>query len=83
LTTGNKSFSVPVSETFQGKIVWQGMVHVFDLMGHPKATKCYAWSSFIEGSKKRRFYAVLNILPVDSPQKAVRASIVRDFKSGA
>jgi hypothetical protein len=47
--------SVPVSETFGGNIVWEGVVHVFDLTGHPKATRAYAWSSPIEGSDKRRF----------------------------
>jgi hypothetical protein len=31
----------------------------FRLEGHPKATRAYAWSSPIEGSDKRRFYAVL------------------------
>jgi len=31
--------------------------HVFDLEGRPKATRAYAWSSPIEGSDKRRFYA--------------------------
>ena len=74
--------SVPVSEMFQGEMVWQGMVNIFDLTGHPKSTKCYAWSSPIEGSKKRRFYAVLNIPPVDSPERAVRAAIINDFKTG-
>jgi hypothetical protein len=73
--------SVPIMETFQNEMVWEGIVSVFDLEGHPKANKCYAWSSPIEGSKKRRFYAVLHVPPVDSPQKAVRASIVRDFKN--
>ena len=34
-------------------------VHVFDLAGHPTATRAYAWSSPIEGSTKRRFVAVL------------------------
>jgi hypothetical protein len=27
--------SVPVRETFGGKTVWEGVVHVFDLIGHP------------------------------------------------
>jgi hypothetical protein len=27
--------SVPVRETFDGKPVWEGVVHVFDLTGHP------------------------------------------------
>jgi hypothetical protein len=27
--------SLPVRETFEGKPVWAGVVHVFDLTGHP------------------------------------------------
>jgi hypothetical protein len=50
---------VPVHETFGGDTVWEGAVHVFDLVGHPSATRAYAWSSPIEGSTKRRFFAVL------------------------
>ena len=74
--------SSPVSENFEDKPVWQGVVHVFSLKGHPEATKCYAWSSPIEGRTKRRYYAVLHIPPVDSPERAVRASIVKDHKDG-
>jgi len=71
---------VIVSEHFGSDTVWGGIVSVFKIEGHPKADKCYAWSSLIRGSKKRRYYAVLHIPPVDSPAKAVRASIVHDFK---
>jgi hypothetical protein len=42
--------SVPVKETFGGKTVWEGIVHVFKISGHPKAHEAYAWSSPIEGS---------------------------------
>jgi hypothetical protein len=35
----------------------------------------------IEGSTKRRYYAVLHIPPVDSPEKAVRATIVQDART--
>src|SRR5439155_25831991 len=70
--------SVPVREAFEGKPVWEGVVHVFDLAGHPTATRAYAWSSPIEGSTKRRFFAVLHQPPVDSPQAAVRAAIVAE-----
>jgi hypothetical protein len=73
--------SVPVRETFDGKPVWEGMVHVFGLTGHPTATRAYAWSSPIEGSTKRRFFAVLHQPPVDSPQAAVRAAIVAEQRS--
>jgi hypothetical protein len=71
---------VVVIEKFGDKTSWSGTVSVFDLKGHPLATKAYAWSSSIEGSTKRRYYAVLHIPPVDSAEKAVRASIVRDQK---
>ncbi len=74
--------AVTVQETFQGQIVWEGLVFVFALKEHPQATKCYAWSSPIEGSTKRRYYAVLHIPPIDSPEKAVRAAIVQDYKAG-
>lgn len=73
--------SVAVKEVFEGQTAWEGSVQVFDLTGHPEADKCYAWSSPIEGSEKRKFYAVLNIPPVDSPEKAVRASIIQDFRA--
>ena len=73
--------SVPVKETFDGKIVWDGVVHVFKLNGHPKANKAYAWSSPIEGSDKRRFFAVLHQPPITSPVEAVRAAIVAETKA--
>ncbi|HEY2031318.1 MAG TPA: hypothetical protein VGH20_19140 [Myxococcales bacterium] len=71
--------SLPVRETFNGKTVWEGEVQVFDLHGHPTATRAYAWSHATEGSK-RRFYAVLHEGPVNSAATAVRASIVADEK---
>jgi hypothetical protein len=73
--------AVPVKETFKGSTVWEGVVHVFDLEGHPKATRAYAWSSPIEGSTKRRFFAVLHIPPIVSPLDAVRAAIVVEHRS--
>jgi hypothetical protein len=79
--TATLSQSVPVKETHVGAVVWEGVVHVFDLTGHPKATKAYAWSSPIEGSDKRRFFAVLHLPPVTSPVEAVRAAIVAEHRS--
>lgn len=73
---------VIVVEKFGSDTVWEGAVSVFALKGHTKADKCYAWSSPIEESTKRRYYAVLHLPPVDSPEKAVRASIVQDHKTG-
>ena len=65
-------------DVFEGEMVWEGVVRVFDLIDHPKAKRCYAWSHELERSKKRRFFAVLHQGVVDSPQKAVRAAVVRD-----
>src|SRR4051794_11824179 len=73
--------AVPVRETFQGQPVWEGVVHVFDLAGHPTATRAYAWSSPIEGSTKRRFFAALHTDRINSPLQAVRAAIVAEQRS--
>jgi hypothetical protein len=73
--------SVPVRETFDGKPVWQGVVHVFDLAGHPTATRAYAGSSPIERSTKRRFFAVLHTERINSPVEAVRAAIVAEQRA--
>jgi hypothetical protein len=77
--------TVPVRETFHGQPVWEGAVHVFDLVGHPSATQAFAWSSPIEGSEKRRFFAVLQTGAIKSPVDAARAAIVQEFreKTGA
>lgn len=74
--------SAPVSESFQGQPAWEGVVHIFDLEGHPTANRAYAWSSPIEGSDKRRFFAVLEQPPITSPVDAVRAAIVAEHRSG-
>lgn len=73
--------SVPVHEVFRGQTVWQGVVEVFDMIGHVQAKRCYAWSH-LDGKddSKRRYVAVLEIPPVKSPQTAVQASIVADLK---
>ena len=73
--------TVPVHEVFKGQTVWRGDVEVFDLTGHPKAKRAYAWSH-LDGARddKERFVAVLEIPPVDSAQKAVQVQIVKDVK---
>jgi hypothetical protein len=73
--------SVPVRERHGDATVWEGIVHVFDLTDHPRATRAYAWSSPIEGSNKRRFFAVLHLPPVTSPVEAVRAAIVQEHRA--
>ena len=72
--------SFPVKETFEGQTVWDGTVQVFDLIDHPTAKRCYAWSYVVDDSGKRTFFAVLHQGPVDSPENAVKAAIVSEHK---
>ena len=71
--------AVPVSEAVEGRPTWDGVVHIFDLGGHRSADRCYAWSSRVEGSARRRLFAVLHTPPIASPADAVRAAILREL----
>ncbi len=73
--------AVPVHETHNGETVWDGVVHVFDLTGHPQANRAYAWS-YERPDGKRRFFAVIHVPPIISPKDAVRAAIVAEARSG-
>ena len=74
--------SVHVKEVFQGKTVWDGIVEVFELIGHPAAPKAYAWSHETDDPKKpKRHVTVLHLGPVTSPVLAVQAAIVKEFRS--
>ena len=73
--------SVPVKETHEGKTVWEGIVEVFDLRGHPAANRVYAWAHETDNPERpKKHIAVLHIGPVNSPQAAVRAAIVQEFR---
>ena len=72
--------TVPVREVFQGEVVWQGDVEVFEIRGHQTAKRCYAWAHDTDNTGKR-FVAVLELPPVDSAQSAVKAAIVEEYKS--
>jgi hypothetical protein len=73
--------SVPVKEAFQGQTVWEGVVEVFDLRGHPKANKAYAWMHDADTPKKKRHVTVLHLPPVTSPETAVRAVIIQEYRN--
>lgn len=74
--------SVPIKETFAGRTVWDGVVEVFELKGHPKATHAYAWSHETDDVKQpKRHVTVLRIPPVVSPVTAVRAAIAQEFRN--
>jgi hypothetical protein len=73
--------SVSVREMFEGKIVWDGVVEVFHLTGHPKTDRICAWAHDTDDPKNpKRYVTVLHIPPVISPQTAVQAAIVREMR---
>jgi hypothetical protein len=72
--------SVAVKETFKGQTVWEGSVEIFDLVGHPTASRAYAWAH--DGKHpKESSVAVLHVEPITSAAAAVRAAIVQEFRS--
>ena len=73
--------TVPAVEEFQGETIWQGDVEVFDLTGHPKAKRGYGWGYVATDEGGRRYFAVLELPPVDSPQTAVKAAIMSEIKN--
>jgi hypothetical protein len=74
--------SVAIKETYQGRTVWEGVVEVFELIGHPTATRLYAWAHDTDDPEHpRRHVTVLHSHPIQSARDAVRAAIVQEFKS--
>jgi hypothetical protein len=72
--------SVPVKETFRGETIWEGIVEVFELHGHPKASHAYAWTHDTDDPKNpKRSVTVLNIPPATSPETAVRVAIMQEL----
>lgn len=73
--------SVPVKEVFDGKTVWDGIVEVFTLYGHPKANTAYAWTHATDDPDvPRRSVTVLHVPPAVSPITAVRVAIMQELK---
>ena len=52
-----------------------------ELKGHPKTNKAYAWAHDTEDPlQPKRQVTVLHIPPVTSPELAVRAAIVQEYR---
>ena len=69
-----------VHETFEGETVWEGMVEVYSLKGHPKAGLAYGWGEDTDDGG-RRYVAILGLAPIRSARDAVLASIVAQHQS--
>jgi hypothetical protein len=66
--------TVFVAETSPDGTVRKGAVEVFALISHPTAKRCFAWARDTDDGK--RYFAVLDLPPVESAQEAVRAAMV-------
>jgi hypothetical protein len=76
--------SVPVKEVVQGQTVWDGVVEVFALKGHPKTHRAYAWTHLTDDPKQpRRTVTVLHIPPAISPQTAVQTAILQEIRNAS
>lgn len=71
-----------VVETFKGETLWSGQVEIFNIRGHPKATRAYAWSHAAgRDDREKRYVAVLELPPVDSAETAVKIAIAAEIKN--
>jgi hypothetical protein len=76
--------SVPVKEMWEGGTIWEGVVEVFELDNHPKASKVYAWAHDTgDPERPTRHVTVLHGGPITSALDAVRASIFKDYNNRA
>jgi hypothetical protein len=71
--TSASEHATSIREVFNDLVAWEGIVEVFDLIDHPKAKRCYAWS--FEDGDKIRSVVVLELPPVDSPETAGKLAI--------
>lgn len=53
---------------FARKTVWEADVEVFDLIGHPKAKRCYGWTY----GEPEEFITILELPPVTDAKSAVK-----------
>ena len=73
--------STPVIETYQGQTVWDGIVEMFKLHGHPQAENVYAWAHGTDDPNKPvRYVMVLQVHPATSPLAAVRTALVQEYR---
>lgn len=73
---------MPVVEEFHGETLWQGEVEVFDIRGHPKAKRAYAWGHVTgEEDQARNYVTVLELPPVVSPETAVKVAVASEIKN--
>jgi hypothetical protein len=70
--------AVPVHEERGGQTVWDGTVHIFNLMRQPDGHfRAYAWSHELPDGK-RQIVSVLHGGTITGPREAVRAAMMAE-----
>jgi hypothetical protein len=75
--------SLRVTQVLQDDTVWDGVIEIFELYRHPKAPIVYAWAQDPnKPGMPRKYFAVLHLNSIDSPEAAVKAAIVQQRRTG-
>ena len=61
--------TIPANHLPSNQSGWDGRIAVFELIGHPSAERCYAWT--VRKGHRNEFVTFLLLPPVDSPRAAV------------
>lgn len=68
-----------VRQLIDGRVLWEGKVEVFALLGHDNALRCYAWGD-LDAHGRWQVTTVLAIPPVISAETAVLAAVAAKMK---
>lgn len=72
--------TVDVSIPLRGRAPWRGSVHVFDISGHPSATRGYALPRRMN-ARTMIIHTVLESASVTAPEQAVRTVLGRRLRA--
>ena len=81
--TAHLAYMDAVAISLQARPICEGVVFVFDLVGHPEAERAYGWTSLVGKTGERQFHVVLQVPPIASAQDAVRSMTVAESQSPA
>ena len=66
--------TVPIQKSFRPGMTQASIVHVFELSGHERASRCYAWT-YNDGGW--HYNTVLGVPPVTNAETAVQKALMR------
>jgi len=73
---------VRVTQILDDDTVWDGIIEVFEMNGHPKAPIVYAWAQNTrKPGKSKVVFAVLHLDQVDSPEAAVKTAMLEERRT--